>query len=152
MTTDYGKGVVRRFWEDIFSRGDIDAMDEVFAADFTLHDLVYSERYSLKGVKRLVQDTHDDVPGARVVVEDQRLAMDDRVFTRFTVRVSPTNDAEMSGQRTPPGDGWEYSGMSISRVVEGKIEETWLVWEALRAAEELSSSFGSQNWRWPPWR
>jgi hypothetical protein len=152
MTTDYGEGVVRRFWEDIFSRGDIDAMDEVFAVDFELHDLVYKERHSLKGMKRIVRDTHYDVPGTRVTVEDQRLAVDGRVYTRFTVRVSPPKDAQMSGQSTPPGDGWEYSGMSISRVVHGKIEETWLVWEALRAAEELSAIFGSQNWRWPPWR
>ena len=152
MTTDYGEGVVRRFWEDIFSRGDIDAMDEVFAADFELHDLVYSERHSLKGVKRIVHDTHYDVPGTRVVVEDQRLAVDGRVFTRFTVRVSPPKDAEMSGQSTPPGDEWEYSGISISRVVEGKIEETWLVWEAIRAAEELESVFAVLEWRWPPWR
>jgi hypothetical protein len=152
MATDYGEGVVRRFWEDIFSQGDIDAMDEVFAADFKLHDLVYKEKHSLKGMKRIVRDTYYDVPGTRIVVEDQRLALDGRVFTRFTVRVSPPKDAETSGQRTPPGDEWEYSGMSISRVVEGKIEETWLVWEALRADEELGAIFGSTYWRWPPWR
>ncbi|MBA2714081.1 MAG: ester cyclase [Rubrobacteraceae bacterium] len=152
MTTDYGEGVVRRFWEDIFSQGDIHAMDEVFAADFKLHDLVYRQVHRLMGTKRIVRDTHYDVPGTRVVVEDQRLEADGRVFTRFTVSVSPPEDAETSGQSTPPGGEWEYSGMSISRVVEGKIEETWLVWEALRAAEELSAIFGSEDWRWPPWR
>jgi hypothetical protein len=97
-----------------------------------------------------VQDTLYDVPGTRVVVEDQRSEADGRVFTRFTVRVSPPKDAETSGQSTLPGGEWEYSGMSICRVVEGKIEESWLVWEALRAAEELASVFGVQEWLWPP--
>jgi SnoaL-like domain len=158
MTTDYGEGVVRRFWEDIFGQGDIDAMDEVFAADFKLHDLVYGQVHRLKGTKRIVDDIHNEVPGTRVVVEDQRSDPDGRVFTRFTVHVSPPQDAEAS---PPPGDGGEYSGMSMSRVVEGKIEESWLVWEALRAAEELASvpsavtegsAFGAPMWRWPPWR
>lgn len=152
MTTDYGEGVVRRFWEDGFGRGDIDAMDEVFTADFKLHDLVYRQVHDLIETKRIVRDTHYRVPGARVVVEDQRLDADGRVFTRFTVRVSPPMDAETSRQSTPPGGEREYRGMSISRVVEGKIEESWLVWEALRAAEELEPVFGVQEWRWPPWR
>jgi hypothetical protein len=149
MTTDYGEGVVRRFWEEIFGQGDIKAIDEIFAADYKLHDLVYRERHSIKGLKRIVRETNYAVPGIRFIVDDQRLTWDDRVFTRFRVRVPAPQDAQ---QATLPGDGWKYSGMSISRVVEGKIEESWLVWEALRAAVELGPVFGPGDWRWPPWR
>jgi hypothetical protein len=42
--------------------------------------------------------------------------------------------------------------MSTSRVVEGKIEESWIIWEAIRAAEELEADFGVLEWWWPPWR
>jgi hypothetical protein len=152
MTTDYGEGIVRRFWEEIFSSGDIDAMDEIFADDFRLHDLVYSERYNLRGTKRIVGDTYHNVPGINVTVDDQRLTEDGRVFTRFTVRVSPPQDAGPSQRSASSVGGWEYSGMSTSRVVEGKIEESWIIWEAIRAAEELLDVFGVNFWRWPPWR
>jgi hypothetical protein len=33
MTTDHGEGIVRRFWEQIFGEGDVDAMGEVLAAN-----------------------------------------------------------------------------------------------------------------------
>lgn len=151
MTTDHGEGVVRRFWEEIFGQGDTYAMDEVLADNYRLHDLVYWDIHRLDDVKRIVRDTHDRMPGTRVYVEDQRLSDDGEVFTRFTVRVPPPH-SEAPGQTTSPETGWEYSGMSLSRVVGGKIEESRLVWEALRASEELESTFAVAEWRWPPWR
>ena len=152
MTEDYGEGVVRRFWEEIFGRGDIDAMDEVFTSEYRLNDLVYREIHDLEGVKRIVRDTHYTMPGTRIRIDDQRLTVDGRVFTHFTVRVSPPQDAGSSRQSAPPGGGWEYTGMSLSRLDGGKIAESWIVWEALRAAEELAPVFGVTEWRWPPWR
>ena len=152
MTAEYNEGVVRRFWEDIFGRCDIGPMDEVLAVDFKMHDLIYGEVHRLMGTKRIVRGTHNDVSAIGVLVEDQRSEEDGRVFTRFTVRVPAPLDAETSEQSTPPGDGWEYSGMSMCRLVEGEVEELWLVWEVLRAAEELEDVFGVEFWRWPPWR
>lgn len=156
MTTDYGAGVVRQFWEEIFSRGDIDAMvdamDEIFADDFVLHDLVYRKKHDLTDTKRIVGGTLQSVPGINVNVDDQRLTPDGRVFTRFTVRVPPPQDPGPSQRSSSSVGGWEYSGMSTSRVVEGKIEESWIIWEAIRAAEELEADFGIQRWWWPPWR
>src|SRR5919107_2863266 len=96
MATDYGAGVVRQFWEEIFSSGDIDAivdaMDEIFADDFELHDLIYSKNHDLTDTKRIVGGTRQSVPGITVTVDDQRLTEDGRVFTRFTVRVPPPQD------------------------------------------------------------
>lgn len=151
MATEDEARVVRRFWEEIFSRGDVDAMDEVFAANFKLHDLVYKKRRGLDDMKSIVRDTYQGIPGMRAVVEDQRLDPDGRVFTHFTIHVSPPQDAEASQQPVTPSEGWEYSGLSISRVAEGKIEESWIIWESIRATQELGSVFGSNHWRWPPW-
>lgn len=152
MTEDYGAGVVRRFWEKIFGEGDIKAMDEVFASNFKLHDLVYWEIQRLEDVERIVRETHYAMPGIRVVVEDQRVTSDDEVFTHFTIHVPLPQDSEAAGQRARPKAEKKYSGMSLSRVVDGKIEESRLVWEALRASVELESAFGVTNWRWPPWK
>jgi hypothetical protein len=154
MTEDHGEGVVRRFWEQIFGEGYVDAMDEVFGDDYRLHDLVYWKIHRLEDVKRIVEDTHRAMPGIRVVVEDQRPSEDGEVFTRFTVRVPLPEDPETPGQSTSSGAEREYSGMSLSRVAGGKIEESRIVWEALRASEELEPVFSSVAdwWRWPPWR
>ncbi len=152
MTEDHGEGVVRRFWEQIFGGGDVDAMDEIFGENYRLHDLVYWEIHRLEDVKRLVGQTRRAIPGIRVVVEDQRPTEDGEVFTRFTVRVPLPEDPETPGQSTSSGVEREYSGMSLSRVAGGKIEESRIVWEALRASEELEPDFSAAEWWWPPWR
>lgn len=152
MTTDHGEGIVRRFWEQIFGEGGVDAMGEVLAANFRLHDLVYWQIHRLEDIQRITRDIQVAMPGTRVVVTDQRLSEDGEVFTRFSVRVPPPTDYEAPEQTEPSGAGWEYDGMSLSRVASGKIEESRVVWEALRAAEELEPVFGVQEWRWPPWR
>src|ERR671928_1184763 len=103
MTTDYGAGIVRRFWEEIFGWGETSAMDEIFTAHFRLHDLVHRETHDLEGTRSIVQNTHNMMPGARVVIDDQRLTEDGRVFTHFTVRVPSPPDADPSQQSAPLG-------------------------------------------------
>lgn len=153
MTEDRGEGVVRRFWEQIFGGGDVAALDEVLSENYRLHDLVYWEIHHREDVKRIVEQTYDAMPGTRVVVEDKRLSGEGELFTRFTVHVPLPEGSEMPGQSTPPEAEREYSGMSLSRVAGGKIEESRLVWEALRASEELEPIFSVADWwRWPPWR
>jgi len=152
VTTEDGQKVVRRFWEEVFAQSDFEAMDDMFAASFELHNLVYAETSNLDQLKEIIQHIHRCIPGTQVVVEDLKLAGNDRVYTRFTVQVPPPQDADASQQDVPPSGGWEYSGMSMSRVAGGKIEESWIVWEAIRAKQELDPFFSGPEWRWPPWR
>lgn len=152
MTTDYGEGIVRRFWEEVVGQGDTSAMDHIFTIHYRLYDLVHRETHDLKALKEIVDDFHFMMPGARVVVDDQRLTEDGRVFTRFTVHIPSPPDADPSQQSVSLGEGWQYNGMSLSRLVEGEIAESWIVWEALRAEQELAPYFEGPEWRWPPWR
>jgi hypothetical protein len=152
MTTDYSEGIVRRFWEEVFGWGETAAMDEIFTAHYRLHDMVHRETHDLEEVKSIVRNSHNMMPGARVVVDDQRLTEDGRVSTRFTVHIPSPPDADPSQQSVPPGEGWQYYGMSLSRLTEGEIAESWIVWEAIRAEQELGPYFEGPEWRWPPWR
>jgi hypothetical protein len=43
----------------------------------------------------------------------------------------------------------EFSGMGISRIAYGQIQEAWFLWEELRARYEIVP--GPKEWRWPPW-
>jgi hypothetical protein len=152
MTTDYGEESVRRFWEEVFGWGGASEMDEMFTTHYRLHDLVHRETHHLEKVKSIVSDSHNMMPAARVVVDDQRMTVDGRVFTHFTVHVPSPPDADPSQQASAPGEGWQYNGMSLSRIVEGEIAESWIVWEVIRAEQELGPYFEGPRWRWPPWR
>lgn len=149
-----GKNVVRRFWEEVSSKENgLDTIDELFAADYTLHDLAYSKEKTLDDLKQIIRDTRYHIRGIRVATKEQMLAEGDRVVTRFVVYVPPQDDTEAIQQSAPAEAGWKYNGISISRLSGEKIEESWVLWEAQRAEQELEPVFGPgpAEWRWPPW-
>ena len=45
-----------------------------------------------------------------------------------------------------------YRCVTVSRVVDGKLAETWQFWEAARAEIELEPDTQGWSWRWPPWQ
>ena len=151
---DDGKNVVRRFWEEVSSKENgLDAIDELFAASYKLHDLAYSKEKTLDDLKQIIRDTRYRIRGIRVAIEEQMLAEGDRVVTRFVVYVPPQYDTEAIQQSAPTDAGWKYNGISISRLSGEKIEESWVLWEAQRAEQELEPVFGpgEARWWWPPW-
>lgn len=152
--SEESKQAIARFWEEVFVGGDLDVMERIFAYGYELHDLVNRNEYDLAGLRGLLEAIREDVAGARdalVTIEDQMSAEGDRIVTRFTVRV-PGQNYVADGEAAPVDEWVELSGISISRVSEGKIEESWINWEALRAERELRPVSGAVNWRWPPWR
>jgi len=149
-----GKNVVRRFWEEISSNENgLDVIDELFAASYTLHDLAYSKEKTLGDLKQIIRETRYRIRGIRVAIEEQMLAEGDRVVTRFMVYVPPQDDTEAIQQYAPADTGRKYNGISISRLSGEKIQESWVLWEAQRAEQELVEEFGpgQLEWWWPPW-
>lgn len=150
------KNVVGRFWEEVYNGGNLDAIDEIFAPDYELHDLVNGKSYGRDGLKGLLEQIRSEVSGAadaRVTIEDQMAAEADRVVSRFKVHVPLQDAASYAAQEPAPANQWlELNGMSISRVSGGRIEESWLLWEALLAEQKLHPTSGTPDWRWPPWR
>ncbi len=161
-----GKRIIARFWQEVYNQGKLELVDEIFAPDYELHDLATRQAYDRDGLKGLLGAIRTQVAGAqdaRAAIEEQMAAEGDRVVTRFTIQV-PLADVNDAGRGSPtPADErlLELSGISISRVSEGRIEESWVSWEALRAEQELSpvsppeeegAEGPAMGWRWPPWR
>lgn len=145
MTEDL-KNVVNRFWEEAYNEENPDVMDEIFAPGYVLHELSSGQDGNLDSLKSTISAVHADLPGTRVTIEDQMAAEGDRVVTRFTIHVPQQGDTATGSAETM----LEFSGISISRVSGGQIEESWLYWESLRAEQEISEPV--HGWRWPPWR
>jgi hypothetical protein len=144
------KEVVRRFWEEVYGGGDIEALDELLSPYYRIHDLTNRMEYGIESLQGVISGIRGSVPGAEVRLEDQVAAEEDKVVTRFTVHVR-LRDGVATDQEPEPGDEeLELNGMSISRVSAGKIAESWVLWESLLAEQKISP--GDQEWRWPPWR
>jgi steroid delta-isomerase-like uncharacterized protein len=125
MTTDRrtaNKELVETFIQELFTKGDLDAVDRHLAPGFVNHDLPYpgapdgpeGMRQAAVLYRAALPDWHSDV--------DQMIAEDDIVVERFTA--SGTHRGELMGI---PGTGRTIMlrGINIFRIADGKIVERW---------------------------
>lgn len=144
------KSVVTRFWEEVYDGGDLDALDGLLSPGYRLHDLANRKEYDAESLKGILSGIRGEVPGVTVRREDQVSAEEDKVVTRFAVHVRLRDGVAVDGEPEPGDEKLELNGMSISRVSDGGIEESWLLWESLLAEQKINP--GDNSWRWPPWR
>lgn len=150
MSAVTGKELVAGFWSGAFYDPETFLqMDETFAADHILHDLAYNETRTLEDLKRIVSDVHTMLEGTRAVVGSQ-VSFGESVVTNLTFQFPAEYAVDAAAGESPQGGSIDYPALTISRVVDGEIRESWLLWEAGRAATEIVSPL--EPWRWPPWR
>ena len=117
------KATVRACFENA-SQGNFDVIDQIVSADYVLHP---EEVRGPDGLKQMVEGYRNALSGLRVTI-DQQFAEGDHVATRFTVR--GTHDGDLMG--TPPtGKDVAFTGITISRCNEGRIEEEWEITDML---------------------
>jgi steroid delta-isomerase-like uncharacterized protein len=123
LAPEENKALVRRWLDEVFTRGDLAEADEIFAPNFALHDPSFPQDvHGPGGIKRYVAAYRLAFPDLVVSVEDQ-LAEGDKVVTRWMAR--GTHRGEFLGL-APTGDEVSVSGIEFDRVVGGKIDEAWV--------------------------
>jgi steroid delta-isomerase-like uncharacterized protein len=128
------KTVVRRFLEEIFTAGNLELVDELFAPDYVLHDPVVPDEVSgPEGMKRYVSMYRAAYPDTHFTIEDQ-IAEGDEVVTRWTGQ--GTHEGELMGI-SPTGKQVTVTGIEVDRVVDGKMQETWVNYDALGMMQQL---------------
>jgi steroid delta-isomerase-like uncharacterized protein len=134
--SEENKALARRWFEEVFNAQNLDVSDEITAQDSVNHDPTLTDLPSdPEGDKQVVNLYHGAFPDAQIAVEDQ-IAEGDRVVTRWTGR--GTHQGEFMG--APPSDNRvEVAGMTINRVSEGKIAETWTIYDALGMMQQMGA-------------
>jgi steroid delta-isomerase-like uncharacterized protein len=128
------KAVVRRFLEDIFGGGNLELIDELFAPDYVLHDPALPEEVrGPEGMRRYVSMYRGAYPDTDFTIEDQ-IAEGGEVVTRWTGQ--GTHEGELMGI-PPTGNRVTVTGIEVDRVVDGRIEETWVIYDALGMMQQL---------------
>ncbi len=114
--TEANKQVVRRFFEELYTGGDISLVDELIAENYVAHGPGSagnaSENESVQAVGReaVRASIESKPPDIRVTIE-QQIAEADWVVSRL---------AFASG-------GVQWSGVAIQRIEDGKLVETWRI-------------------------
>ncbi len=134
--SEQNKALARREAEEIFSKGNLDAADEIYAPDFVGHEPTTPEGIrGLAGAKQFAAVYREAFPDLQLTVEDQ-IAEGDKVATRFTAR--GTHQGELEGI-APTGNQVEIKGIYISRIAEGKIAEDWTNFDALGLMQQIGA-------------
>jgi steroid delta-isomerase-like uncharacterized protein len=126
--------VIRRFLKEIFEGGDLDLGDELFAPNYVLHDpSTPGEVEGPEAMKQYINMYRTAFPDTRFTVEDQ-IAEGDEVVTRWTGQ--GTHEGELMGI-PPTGNQVTVTGIEFDRVSDGKMQETWVNYDALGMMQQL---------------
>jgi steroid delta-isomerase-like uncharacterized protein len=134
VPTEENKAITRRFLEEIFTGGNLELVDELFAPDFLLHDSsVPQEVRGVEALKQYITMYRAAYPDTHFTVEDQ-IAEGYEVVTRWTGQ--GTHQGELMGI-PPTGNQVTVTGIEVDRVSGGKIEESWVSYDALGMMQQL---------------
>ncbi len=138
MPTEGNKAVVRGLLEDIWSRGNLTLVDEIFTTNFIRYGptLEGGEVRGREGFKRLVTMYRVTYPDLRVALEDQ-VAEGALIVTRWTAR--GTHRGELMGI-APTGKRVTVAGVIIDRIADGKIEAEWACYDAMGMLQQLGAA------------
>jgi steroid delta-isomerase-like uncharacterized protein len=118
---DRNKALWRRFYEELWSQGNLEAILELVAEDFFDHHPLPDAPPGREGLATLVTTWRTAFPDMRETVKDL-ISEGDKVVGRFTMR--GTHSGEFMGV-PPTGRSVTMSGIDIVRVAGGKIAEFW---------------------------
>ena len=122
MSTEANKALIRRFYEQVWNRGNLDAADEIFAADYVRHDLrPGTAPPGPEGQKAIARMLRGAFPDAHMTL-DLILAEGDLVAGRWTMQGTHTGPW---GGNPPTGKRVRFSGVNIFRVRDGRVVEIW---------------------------
>jgi len=137
MTTDQitrNKQLVEAFIQDLFTKGDLEAVDRYLDAGFVNHDAPFpgapdgpeGMRLAASVYRQALPDWHSEV--------EQLIAEDDLVAEVFTA--SGTHHGELMGV---PGTGKTLTlrGVNIFRIRDGRIVERWGQLDQLAVLQQL---------------
>lgn len=128
--------LLKRVAEEVFNQRDLDAVDELFADDYVMHDPNAPEEiHGRDGFKAYVRTFHEAFPDLEVEQLDQ-LVDGDRVATRFLIR--GTHEGELFGI-APTGTSVTVDGTIVSRVEGDRIAEEWTVLDVLSLLQQLDA-------------
>jgi steroid delta-isomerase-like uncharacterized protein len=135
MSNEQNEAVVRRTF-DAFNTGDVSAADEIIAADAVAHDPAQPEEaHGPEGFRQTIELYRSAFPDLQFTL-DEVFSDGDLVCTRWST--AATHDGDLMGIPAT-GNSISGSGISIDRVVDGKVAESWVQWDNLGLMQQIGA-------------
>jgi steroid delta-isomerase-like uncharacterized protein len=130
------KALVREFFEEAWGKGNVAAVDEFMAADYVEHPRPCTLPPGTEGLKQLIASYRAAFPDLKSTLEDI-FAEGEMVAYRWSV--SGTHLGDWLGI-PPTGNHVTATGITLVRIVLGKVVESWTSIDLNPAEEELQWS------------
>jgi steroid delta-isomerase-like uncharacterized protein len=136
MSVEQDKALVRQFVEEIFNRGNMSVVDEVFAPDFVeREELPPGIPRDRDGVIELTTMLRSAFPDFKATIDDI-IAEGDKVVIRQTWR--GTQEGEFMGI-PPTGKSVSIGVIDIIRMADGKVVEHWGQMDSMGMMQQLGA-------------
>ena len=132
MSANENSQLMKRFYEEVMNKGNLEFIDEVCSAGYIEHD-DGTPSPDREGLKQHVMMIRSGFPDTNVAVEEI-VADGDTVAARTTIRGTHTGDfmgLPITGKQIT------VSGMDFTRFAGGKMVEHWGVTDAMAMMQQL---------------
>jgi steroid delta-isomerase-like uncharacterized protein len=134
VSPEQNKVLVRRYFEELFNKGNVNAVNELFAANAVVHYPLSPEPLrGTEAIKQWVTGGLTAFPDIHFTVEDL-FGERNRLAVRWTM--SGTCQGEIAGI-PPTGRQFTVPGVTIFRLVGAKIAELWINFNTLSLMQQL---------------
>jgi steroid delta-isomerase-like uncharacterized protein len=132
--SESNKNVVRRLFEEVWNKGNLQVTDELFTPNYVHHDSSTPDvGRGPESEKKRATLYRTAFPDIRLTIEDI-IAEGETVVARWSCR--GTHKGDLSGI-APTGKQFNITGVSIARFASGKMAEGWVNWDALTLMQQL---------------
>jgi steroid delta-isomerase-like uncharacterized protein len=133
MATQQDQELVKRFFDEVCNQQKLQVADVLFSNTHIYHDPQTPAAPGPDGMKEVIRTYQEAFAGATWHLIETIVA-DNDIITRW--KGSGTHRKELNGI-PPTGKNVTVDGIWIHRVKNGKIEESWNVWDTLGLLQQL---------------
>ena len=127
--------VLRKWYQELWDKWNVSVADELFTPDYRLHVPGNPAPVNRESAKHVVTMFSKAFPDLQHTV-DEIVAEGNTVAARWTV--SGTHRGDFQG--IPPTDkSVQLSGTTVHHLADGRIAETWLVFDTLELLQQLGA-------------
>ncbi len=123
MTAKENKELIKRFFDEVYNKGNLSVADELVAKDYVSHNKLEMEVLGPDGIKKAASMQREAFP-------DQVTVLDDVIAEGDKVVVRGHDTGTHSGKRfmgiKASGRKFNVTWIDVFRVSNGKLQEAWL--------------------------